>query len=76
MNLDNENTLNASTNILFPFFLSICSEPLSFSKFESTGEEMMMMSGNNKRTYSTSSNSSVVSNSFCVTLGVGPLWCS
>lgn len=54
-----------------PFIMNNQCEPLSSKNVEASE-----MSGNNKRTYSTSSNSSVVSNSYCVSLGVGPLWCS
>lgn len=57
------------------FLYSSYSEPISSSNCEPSSEELIMSSGN-KRTYSTSSNSSVMSSSFCVTLGVGPLWCS
>lgn len=57
----------------FLSFSSSFSEPLSS---EEQSSEELMMSGSNKRTFSTSSNSSVLSSSYCVTLGVGPLWCS
>lgn len=69
--LDN---LTLVLKILFIFVFS--SEPSVKSKNLEQSSEDLMMSGTNKRTYSTSSNSSVLSSSYCVTLGVGPLWCS
>ena len=64
--------------LIFVFILFTYSEPISSSKqdpFESK-QELMMSSNGNKRTFSTSSNTSTTSASYCVTLGVGPLWYS